>query len=113
MLYRFDEKIMGQRSIKKVIWIWNLDIIKKWIFPPYNTKIENINEEIKNNIMEFINAPIGYNNLITEFHLQAYYKSHLLDFPSWIIKWSSRRIIFRTEIFRIETETKEYWAETS
>jgi hypothetical protein len=32
--------------------------------------------------MEFINAPIGYNNLITEFHLQAYYKSHLLDFPS-------------------------------
>ncbi|PKK66975.1 hypothetical protein RhiirC2_752558 [Rhizophagus irregularis] len=33
--------------------------------------------------MEFINAPIGHNNnLTTESHPQAYYKSRLLDFTS-------------------------------
>jgi serine/threonine protein kinase len=59
-----------------------LDIIKKWISSPWNTKIENINEELKNNIIEFINAPIEHNNPIIEFHSQAYYKSQLLDFTS-------------------------------
>ncbi|CAG8736778.1 1404_t:CDS:2, partial [Rhizophagus irregularis] len=32
--------------------------------------------------MEFINAPIGHNNLTTESHSQAYYKSRLLNFTS-------------------------------
>ncbi|GBC04880.1 hypothetical protein RclHR1_05910013 [Rhizophagus clarus] len=41
-----------------------------------------ISKELKNNIMEFINAPIGNNNLITESHPQAYYTSRLLDFTS-------------------------------
>jgi serine/threonine protein kinase len=59
-----------------------LNIIKKWVFLPTGTKIENINEELKNNIMEFINAPIGHNNPITVFHPQAYYKSHSFDFTS-------------------------------
>ncbi|PKC05188.1 hypothetical protein RhiirA5_421219 [Rhizophagus irregularis] len=32
--------------------------------------------------MEFINAPIGPNNLATEFHPQTCYTSRLLDFTS-------------------------------
>ncbi|GBB94784.1 hypothetical protein RclHR1_24100001 [Rhizophagus clarus] len=36
----------------------------------------------KNNIMEFINAPIGNNNFITKSHPQAYHTSRLLDFTS-------------------------------
>ncbi|CAG8624388.1 19603_t:CDS:1, partial [Rhizophagus irregularis] len=45
-------------------------------------KIEDINEELKCNIMEFINAPIGHNNLTTESHPQACYTGRLLDFTS-------------------------------
>jgi serine/threonine protein kinase len=56
-----------------------LDIIGKWIFLP---KDLNISENLKKNIMEFINAPIGYNNITTEPHLQACYTSHLLGFTS-------------------------------
>ncbi|GBB96434.1 hypothetical protein RclHR1_27530002 [Rhizophagus clarus] len=49
-------------------------IIEKWIFRPCSDKnsIENI--------MEFINAPIRNNKLITESHPQACYTSRLLDF---------------------------------
>ncbi|GET52766.1 kinase-like domain-containing protein [Rhizophagus irregularis DAOM 181602=DAOM 197198] len=58
-----------------------LDIIEKWI-SPYNN-VKDINEELKYNIMEFINAPIGHNNnLVTGSHSQAYYTSRLLDFTS-------------------------------
>ncbi|CAG8754541.1 5068_t:CDS:1, partial [Rhizophagus irregularis] len=32
--------------------------------------------------MEFINAPIGHNNLATKYHPKACYKSRLLDFTS-------------------------------
>ncbi|POG68788.1 kinase-like domain-containing protein [Rhizophagus irregularis DAOM 181602=DAOM 197198] len=59
-----------------------LNIIKEWIFLPYDRKIEDINEELKCNIMEFINAPIGHNNLTTESHPQACYTGRLLDFTS-------------------------------
>ncbi|CAB5353277.1 unnamed protein product [Rhizophagus irregularis] len=47
-----------------------------------NKKIEDINEELKSNIMEFINAPIEHNNLIVKSHPKACYTSHLLDFTS-------------------------------
>jgi len=57
-----------------------LNIIKEWIVPP--SKIENINEELKNNIMEFINAPIGHDKPIVQSHPQAYYASRLLPFTS-------------------------------
>ncbi|PKY57703.1 hypothetical protein RhiirA4_478962, partial [Rhizophagus irregularis] len=57
-----------------------LEIIEKWIFRSYETS--KINEELKSNIMEFINAPIGYNNLATKFHFEACYTSRLLDFTS-------------------------------
>ncbi|CAB4440723.1 unnamed protein product [Rhizophagus irregularis] len=53
------------------------DVIKKWIFRP-----KKINEELKSNIMEFINAPIGHNNLVTKSHPKACYTSRLLDFTS-------------------------------
>jgi serine/threonine protein kinase len=56
------------------------NIIKNWICLPSDMKIKNISKELKNNIMEFINAPIENNNLITKSHSQAYYTSRLLDF---------------------------------
>uniref|UniRef100_U9TS92 Uncharacterized protein n=1 Tax=Rhizophagus irregularis (strain DAOM 181602 / DAOM 197198 / MUCL 43194) TaxID=747089 RepID=U9TS92_RHIID len=45
-------------------------------------KIEDIDKELKCNIMEFINAPIGHKNLATKSHPQACYTSRLLDFTS-------------------------------
>ncbi|EXX54397.1 Kic1p [Rhizophagus irregularis DAOM 197198w] len=53
------------------------DVIDNWIFRPYK-----VSEELKSNIMEFINAPIGHNNLATESHPQTCYTSRLLDFTS-------------------------------
>ncbi|POG66258.1 kinase-like domain-containing protein, partial [Rhizophagus irregularis DAOM 181602=DAOM 197198] len=70
---------------------WNEDPLKRpstsevenifvnWIFCPSDDKI---NEELKSNIMEFINAPIGNNNLVTKSHPKACYTSRLLDFTS-------------------------------
>jgi serine/threonine protein kinase len=55
------------------------DIIGNWIFYPYYRKI---NDELKCNIMEFINAPIEHKYLAVEPHSQAYYKSRLLNFSS-------------------------------
>ncbi|CAB5363288.1 unnamed protein product [Rhizophagus irregularis] len=54
-----------------------LKIIEKWIFRPFE-----ISEELKSNLMEFINALIGHNNLATKSHPKACYKSRLLDFTS-------------------------------
>jgi serine/threonine protein kinase len=59
-----------------------LNIIEEMIILPYNKKIEDINEELKCNIMQFINAPIGHNNLASEFHPQAYHTSRLHNFTS-------------------------------
>ncbi|CAB5375789.1 unnamed protein product [Rhizophagus irregularis] len=56
-----------------------LKIIEKWIF---RLDDDEINEELKRNIMEFINAPIGHNNLVTKSHPKACYTSRLLDFNS-------------------------------
>jgi serine/threonine protein kinase len=61
------------------------NIIKNWIFHP---EIDDINEELKSNIMEFINAPIGITEshsqvyYITKSHSQAYYTSRLLNSTS-------------------------------
>ncbi|GBB97816.1 hypothetical protein RclHR1_03080005 [Rhizophagus clarus] len=54
------------------------NIIADWIFRPYL----KISKELKSNIMEFINVPIGNDEPITESHSQACYKSRLLDFTS-------------------------------
>ncbi|PKC61478.1 hypothetical protein RhiirA1_466505 [Rhizophagus irregularis] len=72
----WDENPLKRPSSEEV-----LNIIEKWIVSPYNVK--DINEELKYNIMELINAPIGHNNdLATESHPQAYYTSRLLGFTS-------------------------------
>ncbi|GES75243.1 kinase-like domain-containing protein [Rhizophagus clarus] len=52
------------------------NIIANWIFLPYNGQIS---EELKSNIMELMNAPVGNNNLITKSHQRA---SRSLDFTS-------------------------------
>ncbi|RGB40224.1 kinase-like domain-containing protein, partial [Rhizophagus diaphanus] len=57
------------------------NVIKSWIFRPY-TSNKVVSEELKSNIMEFINAPIGHNNLATKSHPKACYTSRLLDFTS-------------------------------
>ncbi|RGB22645.1 kinase-like domain-containing protein [Rhizophagus diaphanus] len=54
-------------------------VIGNWIFQPFSNEI---NEELENSKMEFINAQIGYNNLTTECHPQACYTSRLLNFTS-------------------------------
>ncbi|POG65374.1 hypothetical protein GLOIN_2v1666731, partial [Rhizophagus irregularis DAOM 181602=DAOM 197198] len=70
----WNENPLKRPSSKEV-----LDIIKNWIIRPLGG---DINEELKSNIMEFINAPIEHNNLIVESHPKACYTSHLLDFTS-------------------------------
>ncbi|UZO23785.1 uncharacterized protein OCT59_016116 [Rhizophagus irregularis] len=54
-----------------------IDAFVSWIFRPRNNEF---NEELKNNIMEFINAPIG--QLATKSHPKACFTSRLLDFTS-------------------------------
>ncbi|RGB39473.1 kinase-like domain-containing protein [Rhizophagus diaphanus] len=73
----WNEDPLKRPSSKEVI-----EIIKKWIYWPYKKKIEDIDEESKSNIMEFINAPIGHNELATKSHPKAYFTSRLLDFTS-------------------------------
>jgi serine/threonine protein kinase len=74
----WNEDPLKRPSSKEVF-----NIFKKWVFLPDEKKIEDIDEELKCNIMEFINAPIGqYNNLSVEYHPQAYYTSRLFDFTS-------------------------------
>ncbi|GET53442.1 kinase-like domain-containing protein [Rhizophagus irregularis DAOM 181602=DAOM 197198] len=73
----WDEDPLKRPSSKEVF-----NIIKEWISLPDNVKVKDINEELKCNIMEFINAPIGHNNLATESHSQACYTSRLLNFTS-------------------------------
>ncbi|CAB5202083.1 unnamed protein product [Rhizophagus irregularis] len=71
----WNEDPLERPSSKEVV-----NIIEKWIYCLYN---EIINEELKSNIMEFINAPIGqHNDLAIESHSKACYKSRLLDFTS-------------------------------
>ncbi|EXX60025.1 kinase-like domain-containing protein [Rhizophagus irregularis DAOM 181602=DAOM 197198] len=74
----WDEDSLNRPSSKEV-----LSIIENWIFRSSDKKIKDINEELKYNIMEFINAPIGHNNnLSNESHPQAYNTSRLLGFTS-------------------------------
>ncbi|GBC06466.1 hypothetical protein RclHR1_06860003 [Rhizophagus clarus] len=57
------------------------NIIKNWISLPNETNIQDINEELTNDITEFINAPVGHEH-ITETHPEACYTSRLHDFNS-------------------------------
>ncbi|CAB5186433.1 unnamed protein product [Rhizophagus irregularis] len=68
----WNEDPLKRPSSKEV-----LKIIENWIFRSYG-----VSEELKSNIIEFINAPIGHNNLSTKSHPKACYISRLLDFTS-------------------------------
>ncbi|RGB32590.1 hypothetical protein C1646_670019 [Rhizophagus diaphanus] len=71
-----DEDLLKRPSSIEV-----LNIIEKWIIPPSEKKIGDITDLGENN-GEFINVPVGYNNIATESHPQTYYKSHLLGITS-------------------------------
>ncbi|CAB4438878.1 unnamed protein product [Rhizophagus irregularis] len=73
----WDEDPLKRPSSEEVF-----NIIEKWIILPREKKIKDIDEELKCNIMEFINAPIGYDKLATKSHPQACYTSRLLNFTS-------------------------------
>ncbi|RGB40688.1 kinase-like domain-containing protein [Rhizophagus diaphanus] len=74
----WDEDPLKRPSSKEV-----KIIFERWILLPHEKKIKDIDEELKSNIMEFINAPIGqYYNPAAESHPQACYTSRLLDFTS-------------------------------
>ncbi|RGB36606.1 kinase-like domain-containing protein [Rhizophagus diaphanus] len=74
----WNENPLKRPSSKEI-----LSIIDNWIFRSSDKKIEDIDEELKCNILEFINAPIGHNNnLSTESHPQSCYTSYLLGFTS-------------------------------
>ncbi|CAB5378660.1 unnamed protein product [Rhizophagus irregularis] len=74
------KKCWNEDPLKRPASIEVLKIIKKWIFRPDD---DEVNDELKSNIMEFINAPIGqHNNLVTQSHPKACYTSRLLDFTS-------------------------------
>ncbi|CAB5383476.1 unnamed protein product [Rhizophagus irregularis] len=73
----WDEDPLKRPSTKEI-----LDIFNAWVLLPFRAKAKEINEELKSNIMEFINAPIEHNNHIVKSHPQACYTSHLLDFTS-------------------------------
>ncbi|POG78770.1 kinase-like domain-containing protein [Rhizophagus irregularis DAOM 181602=DAOM 197198] len=72
----WDEDPLKRPSSEEV-----LNTIKKWIFIPDQMEIKDINEELKSQIMEFINAPIEHKNP-AKFHSQACYTSRLLNFTS-------------------------------
>ncbi|CAG8738540.1 10005_t:CDS:1, partial [Rhizophagus irregularis] len=65
-------------------------------------KIEDINEELKSNIMEFINASSNnYINHIVNSYSQIYYTSHLHNFTSKDLN----EILFlklKQELFKLE-----------
>ncbi|GBB96975.1 hypothetical protein RclHR1_02890002 [Rhizophagus clarus] len=75
------KKCWDKNPLKRPSALEVLNIIKKWIFRSNSDEIN----ELKSNIMEFINAPIGHNNLITESHPQAYYTSRLHNFTGEVI----------------------------
>jgi serine/threonine protein kinase len=73
----WNEDLLKRPSSEEVF-----NIIKNWILLPHGKEAEDIDKKLKCNIMEFINASIGYSNLATESHQQACYTSRLLDFTS-------------------------------
>ncbi|CAB5373616.1 unnamed protein product [Rhizophagus irregularis] len=73
----WDEDPLKRPSSEEV-----LNTFKKWIYIPDQTEIKDIDEELKSQIMEFINAPIEHKNPVTKFHSQACYTSRLLNFTS-------------------------------
>jgi serine/threonine protein kinase len=81
------KKCWDEDPLKRPSALEVLAIIQEWIISENEMKIDgisikDISEELKSNIMEFINSPIGHGTSATESHPQACYTSHLLDFTS-------------------------------
>src|SRR4051812_20690326 len=81
------KKCWDEDPLKRPTALEGLNIIKKWIEPGEN--IEDISEDLKNSIMEFMEADnnstvfktINNNDKpISKSHSQAYHTSHLLNF---------------------------------
>ncbi|GBC09946.1 hypothetical protein RclHR1_09220002 [Rhizophagus clarus] len=103
----WDEDPLKRPSASEI-----LDIIKNWIFRP--DKINEINEKLKKDIMEFITAPIGNKNLITESHPQAYNTSRLLDFTSGELNkvlnfFEKKKEEVIQEFFKLEKTAETYY----
>ena len=76
------EKCWNKDPLKRPFALEVLNIIEKWI---YIGDFEDISEDLKSNIMEFIEADINStinddNKPILKSHPQAYHTSHLLSF---------------------------------
>ncbi|EXX53482.1 hypothetical protein RirG_243470 [Rhizophagus irregularis DAOM 197198w] len=76
------KKCWNEDSLKRPSSDEVFDIIEKWIILPNGKKAEDTDDELKCNVMEFINAPIGHNNFATKSHSQAYYTNRLHNFTS-------------------------------
>ena len=77
----WDEDPLKRPSSKEVVYI-----IKNWVFLSNGeNNVENISKELKSNIMEFINAPIGHNKPIIKSHSQD-----ILQSSSWKFKITTR-----------------------
>ena len=77
------KKCWDEDPLKRPSALEVLNIIEKWVDPGRN--IEDINEDLKNNIMEFIEADNNKNSTVSKInnnepHPQAYHTSRLLDF---------------------------------
>ncbi|UZO04175.1 uncharacterized protein OCT59_024567 [Rhizophagus irregularis] len=96
------EKCWNEDPLKRPSASKILNIIKNWISFPLEKKIEDINEELKSNIMEFINASSNnYINHIVNSYSQIYYTSHLHNFTSKDLN----EILFlklKQELFKLE-----------
>ncbi|GBB84629.1 hypothetical protein RclHR1_01120017 [Rhizophagus clarus] len=82
-------------------------IIKEWFTFLLGFTINDIGGELRDNIiMEFNkNVPTGYNNSITETHLQACYTSRLLSFTS--VKLND--VLLKQEFFELEKIAETYY----
>ena len=79
------KKCWDEDSLKRPSALEVLNIIQEWVEPGYN--IEDINENLKNNIMEFMEADDNStvsktinNKPIPKSHPQVYHTSRLLSF---------------------------------
>src|SRR4051794_17614446 len=79
------KKCWDEDPLKRPSALEILNIIEKWINPGYN--IEDISEDLKNSIMDFMEADINTtvfktidSKPISKPHSQAYHTSRLLDF---------------------------------
>ncbi|GBB86412.1 hypothetical protein RclHR1_12850005 [Rhizophagus clarus] len=82
--YVLTEKNLNKDLFYKIDKFDNIKDVVKQSFMDDDIKMLTlkVNAELKSNIVEFTNAPIGNNHTTDEFQPQPYYSSRLLDFTS-------------------------------